>query len=377
MPRNLEPMLATPAKVPAARDDGGATRSSGTGSGPAPTSPTGGVRLAARRGTDHTPRYPELAAIADALGGREAILDGEIVAFDEAGRPSFQLLQRRMGLTDRGDDPPARGRDPGDLRRLRPALARRRARCSPSPTSAAASCSRASASTGRTGRRRRTTSATASGSGRRSGRRAGGDRRQAAAEPLPARAAQPRMAQGPQPPRPGAGDRRLDARRGLPRRAGRLAAGRPLGRDPGGGGAPRAPAAARLRRRGRHRLHPGDARPAARSCSSRCGATTRRSSSARTRSSSTASAPATAAPARSGSSRSSSASSSSPSGPARAPCASRRSRACATTRTRARSCARARNELAPRPRLRLAGVRGRACFLSRRPMRKEPVGSLR
>ena len=66
-------------------------------------------------------------------------------------------------------------------------------------------------------------------------------------------------------------------------------------------------------------------------------ATTRRSSSARTPRSSTASAPATAAPGRSGSSRSSSASSSSPSGPARAPCASRRSRACATTRTRARS----------------------------------------
>jgi bifunctional non-homologous end joining protein LigD len=33
------------------------------------------------------------------LGGRDAILDGEIVAFDYEGRPRFQLLQRRMGLT--------------------------------------------------------------------------------------------------------------------------------------------------------------------------------------------------------------------------------------------------------------------------------------
>ena len=65
-------------------------------------------------------------------------------------------------------------------------------------------------------------------------------------------------------------------------------------------------------------------------------ATNPRSSSARIRASSTRSEPATAAPARSGSSRSWSARSSSPSGPGRAPCASRRSRACATTRTRAR-----------------------------------------
>ena len=62
--------------------------------------------------------------------------------------PSFQLLQRRMGLTDRGDDPAPRRRDAGHLRRLRPGLARRRARSSTSRTSAGASCSPSSASTG-------------------------------------------------------------------------------------------------------------------------------------------------------------------------------------------------------------------------------------
>jgi bifunctional non-homologous end joining protein LigD len=62
----------------------------------------GAVRISARRGTDASARYPELAPIGEALAGREVILDGEVVAFDSSGNPSFGLLQRRMGLTDAG-----------------------------------------------------------------------------------------------------------------------------------------------------------------------------------------------------------------------------------------------------------------------------------
>jgi bifunctional non-homologous end joining protein LigD len=58
-----------------------------------------GLRIESRRGEDVTARYPELAGLAEASSGRPAILDGEIVALDEEGRPGFQLLQRRMGLT--------------------------------------------------------------------------------------------------------------------------------------------------------------------------------------------------------------------------------------------------------------------------------------
>lgn len=98
MPSNLEPMLATPStRLPG--DDGWAYEIKWDGIRALAYVARDGLRIAARRGADHTPRYPELAALTEALDGREAILDGEIVAFDEAGRPSFQLLQRRIGLS--------------------------------------------------------------------------------------------------------------------------------------------------------------------------------------------------------------------------------------------------------------------------------------
>ena len=56
----------------------------------------GSVRLTSRNGNDVTAAYPELAGLAAAPGGRSAVLDGEVVTFDERGRPSFQRLQRRM-----------------------------------------------------------------------------------------------------------------------------------------------------------------------------------------------------------------------------------------------------------------------------------------
>ncbi len=56
----------------------------------------GRIRLLSRNENDVTAAYPELRALNRALGSHEAILDGEIVAFDEKGRPSFQALQGRM-----------------------------------------------------------------------------------------------------------------------------------------------------------------------------------------------------------------------------------------------------------------------------------------
>jgi bifunctional non-homologous end joining protein LigD len=59
----------------------------------------GSLRLTTRNGNDVTRRYPELAPLAPSVG-RDAVLDGEIVAFDGRGRPSFELLQARMHVED-------------------------------------------------------------------------------------------------------------------------------------------------------------------------------------------------------------------------------------------------------------------------------------
>jgi bifunctional non-homologous end joining protein LigD len=98
LPDRIEPMLARIGDLPT--DDGrwayeikwDGVRAVGYVDG-------GRLRLASRNGRDITPRYPELRELGRALAGHEAILDGEVVAFDEAGRPSFQRLQGRMHLT--------------------------------------------------------------------------------------------------------------------------------------------------------------------------------------------------------------------------------------------------------------------------------------
>ena len=59
----------------------------------------GRVRLQSRTGEEVTPRYPEIHPMGRALGSREVILDGEVVALDDKGRPSFEEIQQRMGLT--------------------------------------------------------------------------------------------------------------------------------------------------------------------------------------------------------------------------------------------------------------------------------------
>jgi bifunctional non-homologous end joining protein LigD len=58
----------------------------------------GHVRLQGRNFSDFTARYPEVRALAEELGARRIALDGEVVAFDDEGRPSFERLQTRMHL---------------------------------------------------------------------------------------------------------------------------------------------------------------------------------------------------------------------------------------------------------------------------------------
>lgn len=61
---------------------------------------SGAVLLESRNLNDVTPRYPEIHPIAQQCGGCRVVLDGEVVAFDAHGRPSFGRLQPRMHITD-------------------------------------------------------------------------------------------------------------------------------------------------------------------------------------------------------------------------------------------------------------------------------------
>ena len=72
----------------------------------------GEARLTSRRGTDLTATYPRLAAALAAQPVAEAVFDGEIVAFDERGVPSFELLQQRMNLAGELDVAAAEARVP-------------------------------------------------------------------------------------------------------------------------------------------------------------------------------------------------------------------------------------------------------------------------
>jgi bifunctional non-homologous end joining protein LigD len=103
MPKWLEPMKAVLAShVPADASgwafeikwDGIRTLAFNDGRGP-----PHGFRLMSRNALDVTFRYPELWDLGRALGKRKAILDGEIIAIDAQGNPSFPELQKRMNVT--------------------------------------------------------------------------------------------------------------------------------------------------------------------------------------------------------------------------------------------------------------------------------------
>lgn len=60
----------------------------------------GGLRLESRSLRDVSTAYPELRGLGPALADAGAVVDGEVVALDEEGRPDFQRLQERMHVAD-------------------------------------------------------------------------------------------------------------------------------------------------------------------------------------------------------------------------------------------------------------------------------------
>ncbi len=61
----------------------------------------GTVRLQSTAGHDVTDRWPEFADLPASVNAPSAILDGELVVFDDEGRPRFELVQRSGVGSDR------------------------------------------------------------------------------------------------------------------------------------------------------------------------------------------------------------------------------------------------------------------------------------
>jgi bifunctional non-homologous end joining protein LigD len=97
-PQLIKPMLAVAGDLPTARVDEWAAEMKWDGVR-AVTYVTGShVQVFSRNDRDVSVSYPELSVLSRA--GVDVVLDGEIVALDEGGRPNFGLLQSRMHIAD-------------------------------------------------------------------------------------------------------------------------------------------------------------------------------------------------------------------------------------------------------------------------------------
>jgi bifunctional non-homologous end joining protein LigD len=98
-PERLVPMLAKLAPLPAV-DEGWAAEVKWDGVRAIAYCRPGRIELQTRNLNVVTAQYPEVRRLSRQLGARDAVLDGELVAFDEDGRPSFERLQQRIHQTD-------------------------------------------------------------------------------------------------------------------------------------------------------------------------------------------------------------------------------------------------------------------------------------
>ena len=95
LPEHVTPMLATLGELPT-DDDHWAYEMKWDGVRALVAVEGGRITITSRNGNDVTVSYPELRALGEQLGTTQVLLDGEIVSFDDAGRPSFERLQQRM-----------------------------------------------------------------------------------------------------------------------------------------------------------------------------------------------------------------------------------------------------------------------------------------
>ncbi|ROP42629.1 non-homologous end-joining DNA ligase [Saccharothrix texasensis] len=101
-PGLIRPMSATPGRVPPG--PGWAFEFKWDGVRAVTYARRGQVRAMTRTDLEVSASYPEVRALSELLGDREAVLDGEIVALDERKQPDFGRLRSRVHVARPGDD---------------------------------------------------------------------------------------------------------------------------------------------------------------------------------------------------------------------------------------------------------------------------------
>lgn len=97
-PESLVPMLARLDRLPA-KEESWAAEIKWDGVRAIAYCRPGRVNLQTRNLRDVSTQYPEVRRLSRQLGSLDAVLDGELVAFDDEGRPSFARLQQRIHQT--------------------------------------------------------------------------------------------------------------------------------------------------------------------------------------------------------------------------------------------------------------------------------------
>ena len=97
MARGIAPMKAVTGTLPPASDDSWVYEVKWDGFRTLVFVDRGTLRLQSSNLIDVTARWPDLAPLADAVHADDAVLDGEVVAFGNDGRPSFGRLARGDG----------------------------------------------------------------------------------------------------------------------------------------------------------------------------------------------------------------------------------------------------------------------------------------
>ena len=98
LPDRLAPMLATPGRAPAGDLGAWGVEFKWDGVRALAFIDSGRLRLISRTSKDITATYPEVAGLGHAVGRKQVLLDGEIVALT-SGRPDFEALQPRMHVS--------------------------------------------------------------------------------------------------------------------------------------------------------------------------------------------------------------------------------------------------------------------------------------